>query len=492
MPDFSNSLLYRQYVEFPRETKSDVLPSYLIWMSVIAIYLVSNLPVDTVQDAFVKILQNQYLNSAVNVFLSTSTDQQIVNNLPEANTEIIINLSGKIIEHFVIPLKGLIFLIALILLGYPIIASITGVSSFWKLETVRRRGILSLGLSLFLAILIFPYRFPFGLGGMGVGYGAMSVAPFSEPYGWLHRRLLKPALAHYLNLDGLILYYVFSMVLTFILIYLTICFIEIKGLNGDFSEEQYQVKQDVSLKNKWYLRIYYASILTSSYIMLNYQWPGHTEQLAFILILIAACIPLTPQGRLSVVALSMATHEGNLFSLTPIILFCFPKHEQAKNLLLIPLWIIIWLLTRGFDLTGALRGHNADGAFQALLDNSSAALGGTFFAYKLLWLILVYVLYILWNQNEKKVSLAIAATVLTPLAMVLTIDVSRNVAYGFLGILMALSILLWEKDRFASRRWLSVLILGNLICPSFLLYTNTPLVTFPGLYKIFCLSCRMD
>lgn len=472
-----NSSIYSKYVKFPVSKGYNFFSDKVIWIAIFIVYIIANLPIDIIQNILLQILQEKHF---------------LVSFISSADQELLLDLTQKIIKHFVLPGKQTLFLVGLIVLGYPVIKSLVQTKSFWIRETLQRRAKLSILLFSFLCVLIIPYRFPFGLGGMGVGYGAMSLNPFGEPYGWLHRRLLKPALAYFLHMDGLILYYLFSMILTYILIYMTIAFFEIKSIEGEFSEAKYKEKEKTIFKNKIHKLVYYTSILTSSYIMLNYQWPGHTEHLAFILILIAATIPMTAQGRLSIVALSMATHEGNMFSLAPIIVFCFPRQERFKSLLLIPLWICIWLSTRGFDVAGGLSGHNMDGALQALLENIDAAIGGVFFSYKLLWLVLFYILWVLWNSNEKIVSLAISSIVLTPLIMVLTIDVSRNVGYGFLGLLIALSILLWENKIYFNHRFLSVVILSNLICPSFLLYTNTPLVSFPGLYKIFCLSCRMD
>ena len=60
----------------------------------------------------------------------------------------------------------------------------------------------------------------------------MSVAPFQEGDPLYYKRLLKPAIAHFVHLDGYVLYYLFSLICTYILIFLTVAFLESKFLGG--------------------------------------------------------------------------------------------------------------------------------------------------------------------------------------------------------------------------------------------------------------------
>ena len=100
-----------------------------------------------------------------------------------------------------------------------------------------------------VALLVFPST----LGIMGVGYAQMSIAPFSfiDASDQLYQRLLMPAIAYALHLRGPVLYHLFSLAISFCMIFLLHIFF---------------------LRNHVFLTtLEYASIAVSGFIITQFQ-----------------------------------------------------------------------------------------------------------------------------------------------------------------------------------------------------------------------------
>jgi hypothetical protein len=68
--------------------------------------------------------------------------------------------------------------------------------------------------------------------------------------------------------------------------------------------------------------------------------------------------------------------------------------------------------------------------------------------------------------------------------MFLIVDTSRNVGYGFFGMLIALAILLGEEKKFPGFQMLFYIALANIILPSYYVGLNTGFQSYTGLYYL--------
>ena len=240
--------------------------------------------------------------------------------------------------------------------------------------------------------------------------------------------------------------------------------------------------------------LYYVSLATSSFILTDFLWPGYVDQLSFIFILLMACIPMSCQARLGVIALCMVNHESSAFALIPIILFCFPKRESFKALLIIFLYLVIWFASHG-SINQALAVHSGSGStmsvLQGLFEDYGIALAGVFSSYKLLWFIFLYVVWTLWCQKDKSTLLAVVSMTLFPIFLTaIAWDTTRGVNYGFLGILIAFAILIddYDKSPRQSHRLVFTSIYANILIPSYPVILSRPASVltypYPGLYQL--------
>ncbi|MCP2729655.1 hypothetical protein [Limnofasciculus baicalensis] len=461
---------YKQYILFQNSDNKDILHPYIFWSSVATIYLVANAP------------KNRILLVANHLVKSWPNPDQYLPYLVMKKIGIN-NSSDLIVQLGIIPLKELLFFVAMLLLFLPIFRAINREKRLIVNNNFSRILIASLLIFITLAILVFPYRYPLGSGGMGVHYGIHSSDPFAQNAGWYYRRLLMVAVAHFIQMDGPILYYLFSLFCTYILIFMSLSFIESKLLTYNL------LNQIESIANYKIIFICYLSLATSSFIIFNFQTPGYTEQFFFILLLIAASIPMTRQERLSIVALSLATHEVSIFVFIPIIFICFPGREIGKCLAVIALYFAIWLAGNGLNLTKAVALQSQVKEHSGLyywVENPLLGLGGLFFAYKLILLIVLYVLWKLWRNGERKLVIALTTIILFPaITIIPSVDTSRMMGMGFLGVLICFSILINEWHSLKINKNIVLAIASvNIIFPSYNVLLYIGFQCYSGLYHL--------
>jgi hypothetical protein len=436
---------YKHYIVFKKFQGKKDINSNLFWTAVIVIFSIANLPKDRCHN-FVTTVLNGLPNSLFIKLFAKDDPQQIAAQY----------LAGGIVNKFIITLKEILFLLAFLILAYPILKSLVRSRSFWSNLEIKKNAIAALTIFLILSLLVFPGGLRasgssgWGLLAMGDSYGRMSLNPFAENTGWYYRRLLKPAIAHFIHLDGLILYYWFSLLLTYIFIFLVVTFLESKVLGYKTAGETSRKPLNPNLR-----LLCYVSVATSSFLITDFLWPGYGEHLSFILILLMACIEMNHQARLAVVALCMVNHEATVFALVPIILFCFPKSEIKKALFLIFMYFAIWLASYGLHLNSALATHTIFrkkeiSTLQLLIDNWQLAWAGIFFSYKLFWIVFISVASMLYLEKQNKMLFSITAMILFPvLTLPIATDTTRLMGLGFLGILISLSFLINEYKKTA-------------------------------------------
>lgn len=467
-----NLILYKKYILFPTLKEKDVVNRIVFWLAVFVLFLLAN--------------------------LSPNIAQQVFSRALELISPNLVEKTDKVVELFFLPIKGFLFLIAFLVILYPILNSCWQSRTLWQQLNTKRIAIDAVLIFLILSVLVFPYGYPhglnagfLGLSGLGNAYGDMSLDPFAENNIWVYRRILQPAIAHFIQMDGPLLYYIYSLFCTYLLIFLTTIFVELKIFKNQNSEIGTSKKIDFS-KRFWL----YVSVATSSYIITGFLWPGYPDQLSFILILLMAYIPMSRQARLGIFALCMVSHDGSAFALTPIALFCSPKHERYKSLLVIAIYFAILLSFYGAGFNSKLEtehlGVSGKSNFQFLLENPGLALAGVSLSYKLLWLLFFYLGCQLWQQKEKVSLVAIAALTFFPVLMIfIALDTTRLIGFGFLGLLISCSILfgeLWQKIPKYHHYLLLFIIYSNILIPSHtvvLIYQDS-LSTYPyrGIYQL--------
>ncbi|MFX1253218.1 MAG: hypothetical protein ACFFCZ_16540 [Promethearchaeota archaeon] len=459
---FEETEKYRSSIVFPVDTEEEIFPSFIVWSAIVIIFIIGNAPIDKIEE----ILKSCFI-------------------IPNEALE-------SLVTNVVIPIKTLLFWFAFFVLFLPILRALFRSKARFMQLDIKLLFLLMALIFLFLVILLIllilvlqiPIEYFFTYKTMGDYYRKMSYSPFEMPSGWFYRRLLMPALAKLLHL-GIAsqvysnnFYYFFSVVLTLILIFLSLVFLELKSLGIDSNNNNLSSETNLNKTNELlstsmdqkpkYLA--YFSLFTSGFAMINLIWMGYPDQLFFILILIAACVPLTQHGRLGIIALSMITHETSCVTLIPIILFCYPKKERLKGLFLILMYILIFLASFGFDLAVILNSQTiyADRpAFLHLILYPDVLLLGILFAYKFLWIIIAYVLWRNWHNEERLLVIALIFMLLLPfITLPFAGDTTRMICFGSIGLIISFSIFIKEFKTFPRQKVFLFLLIVNLLIPS--------------------------
>ncbi len=426
--------VYSPSVLFDISEDREVIPQKLFWIAAFIAFLIANAPPKRISPLIAGVLQ--------------LIPEKLTRGLLPQNQDIV-QISNQIVSLIVVPIKKLFFFLAFLVIAYPIVRAVFKSAPFWHKLGLKRTALSALFLFLLLSLITFPYANPhgphqgqYGLSGMGIDYGRMSMAPFAEDDGALYSRLLKPAIANFIQMDGYVRYYLFSLVCTYLLVFLTLVFLESKiFLNATNGGDQGQTLRP---KARW---VVYLSIMTSAFILVSFQQPGKVEHLVFILILLMVCIPMTSQARLGSITLSTLSHDGSAIALLPVILFCFPKEEKLNALLIMALFYGLMLASYGFNFSEGLQGHgsmvNEGSVWTIVIQYPAYFLAGLFFSYKLFWLVFLYVLWMLWLQKHKVTMAALTAITLFPIGLCLIAwDTTRVNGVGFLGVLIGLVILM--------------------------------------------------
>jgi hypothetical protein len=483
-----NSYVHRLVFRTLEDRK--VLSQKLFWIAVFSAFVIASASTAKISAAVFRLLEGLPYTLSRDL-LPLSPDMQRV--------------SGQITEHVFVPLKELVFLLSLLIIACPIVRCVSKSRDFWRRVGSKQTVLSALTLFLLLSLLVFPYSYPrglhshpSGLSGMGQWFGQMSIAPFQENNEMLYKRLLKPAIAHFIHLDGYLRYYFFSLICTYILILLTVVFWETRLLPATSGEDY---PQSPNPKVKWLI---YLSVMTSSFIITNFQWPGYSDDLSFILVLLMATIPMTSQARLATIALCLVNHDGIALALVPVILCCFPKRERVTALLGVGLFYVIVAAGYGFSVDRALQGQqtvsdSGSGAvWQTALRDPGFFLASLFFTYKLLWIVPAIAVAIAWNRKDKATSTAIVSITFFPVLLTLIAwDTTRVAGFGWLGLLIALGVLMREWDRQPKVYQYALLALtsANLLIPSYTVvlafkdsFSKYP---YPGLYMLIDSGARL-
>jgi hypothetical protein len=362
-------------------------------------------------------------------------------------------------------LKAIIFLICLIPMLAPLFGDLVNYTRDHKQE-IRNSALLSIFIFIALCLLIFPFEIHRGHlnfeRGVAPDYAKMSAHPFSENSEYFYRRLLMPAIAYYLQLGGTNFYPLFALGCTFLMVFSVVHFLR--------SRTGYAVMPATKISAGLIMTL---SVSTCGFVMIGIQWPGYPDQLVFILILLAAGIPMRAESRLACVALALLAHDGAVFPLLPIVLFCFPRREKLAAVAMIGLFCAVFAISYGFNLSNALTQHDALGTRSCLrdwLDYPSIIFLGIVSAFKFYWVLFFAVLFGLMRQRRYGLAGAITAMMFSFVPMLfLAGDVTRMVNFSFLALLICIVILHQERHSLivVRQRLLPFVAIASLLTPSY-------------------------
>jgi hypothetical protein len=358
----------------------------------------------------------------------------------------------EVFAQVIVPLKDLTALAAIVVLLIPIFQDVRKKSLLFDKAT----AITSLGVFVILSLLIFPDR----LGIMGKGYAYLSLSPFGfhDASNLIYKRVLMPYVAYVLQWKGIVFYRLFSLLCTYGVLYLTILFFKRKEINISF--------------------LGLLSIGTSSYVATQFQSPGYTEPLSFILLLLLFVVPMGTAARLSVVTLSLFAHEASAFILVPLVFLLFSRKEAWITIAVIVLFYAGWIASFGFDISAALASHNMGGesGFAWVLREPLYEIMGIGIAFKILWVVIVAALF-----SRTRDALFVGAMLCAGIVMTfLGTDTSRMMGFAFLALLVSLTAVL--RSQFLSTKKQQILFAVNIMIPSVYIAVNAGIHSFSGIY----------
>ncbi len=419
----------------------------------------------TEQDAHVEDIRTpeaQFWAYTIVLFLVIfATNQRILGWLELKPTLQLFGGRASTINEILAPVRGIAFLLALATLLRPLIQDLR--AGYQQLARPSPRA--ALFAFLILAILLVPQ----GLRGLGQEYGSQSLLIFTKA-GTVasYQRFLMPALGYVAFLRGSIFFFIFSLGCTLGLIYLT----------------------HLWLVNNKILLPFWAlvSVLTCSFVATQFQIPGYPDALVFILLLLMVTIPLSDLSKLSLVVLSLSAHEASLLLYGVLGVFIFTKTKLAKLYAVMAIYILIWMGSEGFDLAALVHHRPQPSAtadltsLQWLLGNPIREVLGVFFAYKLLWILIVWAVAILLAKREFRLSTQIILLLASGAAMTfLAVDTSRMMGWSFYGLLLSLKVI-HEAGKPPVEKITNMIYLANLLVPSAYVGLNLGMLLPPGLY----------
>ncbi len=376
----------------------------------------------------------------------------LVANFPTVKFAYALNIS----RDNAVLMRGFIFFIAIIILFY------FTFKNFYKLKEYLLWDVFfrSVAVFLFLAILVSTLRATY----MGEVYANISLSPFDQDVGFFYRRILEPAVAFFLQLKGQFLYSCLHFLITFSSIYMIILWLEKKVL--------------VNFKI-WQL----VSIMTAGMIIHQFEAPGYPDQIILLLALLSFFVPLNKYGRISLLALMFLSHESAALFLGFIFSwFYFPKEERWYYFLLPVSYYFLWLVNYDFNFTNLFLGHLSltnENAITLFFKNINLAVLSVFFAYKFLWILVFIGCYFYFKEKNYKLFYQIIVMVFAPLALVIVPDTSRVVAWGNIGVFLAIAC----SSKHLSARAFNLILVLNLLLPSVAVGTASGgAVSYAGLY----------
>jgi hypothetical protein len=369
---------------------------------------------------------------------------------------------ARFLREVVAPIKGISFLLAMAGLLPPLVRNI--LDSHTKDESVNYKR--ALWTSALFLLVVGTFITSKGLSGGNLEYADQSGVVFEKGNKvWLYQRFLMPAIAYILFFRGQFFYLAFSILCIYAMVYVAQIWFE---------------KNQIHLKY-WQL----ISIFSAGFVFVKLQYPGSPDVFVHLFLLILFAFPLGELAQLSLVALSLASHEASIFLFAAIAIFFKEGKLRIKYLAIIFVYMLIWLVSIRFDITSLLytpqiRGFSPIGT---IIANPSNALWGIFFTNKLIWLLIVAGLVIVARRRDHRTFFQILALTACGILMSLIgVDTIRMFSWSFFSIFIAVKVIHEEHNPKLSNFMNVVLILNLLVAP---LYADLHGVRVPsGIYQI--------
>lgn len=303
---------------------------------------------------------------------------------------------------------------------------------------------------------------------LGVDYAAMSLDPFNQPTGVLHRRLLALALSYFTHLNGaLFILLHFGMVCVSIV--LLRIFLRLQGVEVGF--------------------LGLLSISTSAFMMHNFQYPGYPDVLVVIIALVFLLVDVGAYGRLILATLALLTHEALAVAVIGPLVFFLPPSERWRLVVLAGVYGGFWLGNLGFDGAGAVAmqvNYQGYSGLALLMERPLVVLFGILISFKVLWVVILAYLRGVWREKGARAMLRVALPVLSGVGLcIISYDTSRMAGMAFVTLLFAL-VACWHKMSPGMR---TALLVVNLLVPSLYvspIWDNALGIKWaPGLYSAY-------
>lgn len=363
--------------------------------------------------------------------------------------------------HFIlIPLKTVIFGLGVATLLLPIFRSYATATR----TLLNRRDILralgSLGMALLLTATLLPMS-------SGLFYSERSTDPFNQHVDQLYRRLLIPALAHLVHLDGMLYVFVFWLIVV------AAWLLVVAYLKAD----------SVQLT-----RVQEVSFLSVGIFVSAYQVPGYPDIAIFLLGLIALMdyehLRHFSRTQAACFALALMAHEaGAVIVFLPLCLFVFGWRSWSSNLVLFAMYVLALLSNFSFHVTDVVHAQTMVGEISAhdyFWRSPRTVAWAALLAFKLFWILVPIGLYYQFKSRPAYAWFVLTGFGLALASTYIAVDYSRLVGFATIPFLLCLV----QASRHLSSRTLQAISICNLVIPSFYLGANTGLVPFYGLYYL--------
>jgi hypothetical protein len=379
---------------------------------------------------------------------------------------------STLIIQVINPFKSLLFTLSLLTICFPILKEIKShlkASQYIDKQILKKLTISSLLALFIIALFITPIN-----GITLTGYLQMSIDPYAET-AWSSvelKRFLLPFLGHIFLLKGEVLYFLLHIICIFSLIFLIQIWFSRNGVNLHF----YQL----------------ISLLTSSFIMHQFQVVGNPEVLVFIIWLLCITFPFSDISKLSLLVMALLAHEASLF-ISPILsLFIFDKKRSIISFYIVGItYFVFWIVAHGLNIENAFNSHNVGGlnTLQWLVRYPEREFLGLFFSYKALWILIITALIILLKTNQFRVAIQIMLLLSGSLIMTMAgVDTSRLMGWSFISVLLSVKTI-YAANCYIPRKFIHSIFIVNILIPSLYVGLNSGgLYYFPGLYNLLTKS----
>jgi hypothetical protein len=364
------------------------------------------------------------------------------------------------VERIIPWLKAALSLAALIVLLVPVF---TDARRIWQSSDKKYvAGLLLTAVGVFIILELL--NFQVGVGSMGEEYSRRALSPFTQGADWYSTRFLMPVMAYFLFLRGTWLYYIFSAILTVVFIALLLSWNRKRGGLAFWQ---------------------FISLCTSSFVLFQFQYPGYSDILVFILFLLVMRDDFSEQSKLSFLILALLAYETSFIVGVILAWRYLGRKGQVIYLALLVLYGILWVSLAGRGGMAILFSHNVSNksGLMWLYFHPLRELFGVFIAFKLTWLLIAAAVIVAWRSRAFQEMTFILAIVGAGLVITfLAVDTSRLMGFAFPALLCALTVLGGALSGKGSARLLSAVWILNLLIPSVYMGMNTGINTWPGLY----------